>query len=290
LNQHVHDLETVDRCLLCASQNVGVADRDFHFCRCAECGYVYDSPRPTRASIVRFYSAQDRYEDWLQHDHDRDRLWRRRLNKLLPSARPGNLLDVGTGIGQFLAIAKPHFSEVMGTEVSATAVEIARSRYGLDVLRGAIEEIELPAASFDNISMVHVLEHVHEPLATLQRCHELLRTGGVLLVCVPNDVRSWSTRVQAMAARISKNGRRSAVLGLPRATEAREIHLSHFTTATLRFALERTGFVVRQMGCDPFYVASGLKLLLHEANYRIHDAFRLPSYQTIWCVAEKRSA
>jgi SAM-dependent methyltransferase len=135
--------------------------------------------------------------------------------------------------------------------------------------------------------MIHVLEHVHDPVRVLQRCHSLLRPKGILLICVPNDIQSWSSKIRATVGRLLENPRRSSVLGLRRVTEAPEIHLSHFTEGTLRLALERCGFALRRIDCDPFYAASGLSLALHEANYQVHRLLSLSTYQALWAVAEK---
>ncbi len=281
-------VEHLSTCLLCTSGNIKCVDPEFNFAKCLDCGYVFDNPRLTRESVVEYYSAHDKYEHWLQQDASRDSLWHRRLRKFLTHARPGNLLDVGTGIGQFLSIAKPHFTDVAGTEVSASAVEIARSRYGLNVMRGEVETIDLPPSSFQNITLFHVLEHVHDPIMTIQACYSLLQPGGVLLVCVPNDIWSWSARLRVLAGKIRRDPKRSSVYGLRHSADTQEIHLSHFTPRTLRAALERCGFSVRRVDCDPFYAASGSKLLLHHLNYQVHHLLRLPTYQAMWVIAEKR--
>ncbi|MBC8076308.1 MAG: class I SAM-dependent methyltransferase, partial [Chloroflexales bacterium] len=44
----------------------------------------------------------------------------------------------------------------------------------------------LPPAHYDALSLINVLEHVHQPAAMLQTAARLLRPGGVLLVHVPN--------------------------------------------------------------------------------------------------------
>src|SRR5262249_10235945 len=150
-------METLDACLVCRSSRLESVDSEWHFCRCAECGYVFDNPRPTYDELVAFYSQPAKYDHWLRRENARDALWKRRVKKLLPHRQAGNLLDVGTGIGQFLHHAKPFFSQVHGTEVSESAIATAREKYGLLIDRGQVEEMNFPAASFDNLTLFHVL-------------------------------------------------------------------------------------------------------------------------------------
>src|SRR6266478_9382276 len=114
----MQDWESLSRCSLCDSERIDAVDAEYNLCRCPACGYVFDNPRPTLEALVRFYSKPRKYDSWLEVEGLRNGLWKRRLRKLLKHAGRGNLLDVGTGTGQFLNVAKPYFDHVTGTEVS----------------------------------------------------------------------------------------------------------------------------------------------------------------------------
>lgn len=276
--------ETLSACPLCSSSNVAHLDQDFHFDRCATCGLVFDNPRPTTEAIAGHYSRTSQYDSWLDSLNAREKMWKRRLKKMLPDVVPGTLLDVGTGIGQFLAVARPFFTAVYGTEVSTSAISIGRERYNLTVLHGSIDELELPRV--DNLTMIHVLEHVGDPAATLRRCHALLNPGGRLFVCVPNDLRSWTSRLRAIKSRLLPNGN-SPMIGLPRWESTHEIHLSHFNGKSLAFAAKLCGFRVLRMDIDPYFVASGARLLANQLNFGVHKMFGFSSFQALWMVAER---
>jgi SAM-dependent methyltransferase len=275
--------ETLSQCILCGSPAISPIDKEFGFFHC-KCGFIFDNPRPTLAAIAEHYSKDDQYDGWIKDIEPREKLWQRRLSKFLPDAAKGSLLDVGAGIGQFLNIAKPYFTQVAGTELSESACQIAKETYGLDLKLGTIDSLDLP--SFDNITLVHVLEHVPSPKETLARCYDLLNPGGRLLICVPNDIKGWDSRLRAFKSRRRPNGC-SPLLGLPRCGESPEIHLSHFTRETLTRGVIDAGFKVRRVHIDPYYVRYGWKLLAHHALFAIHDILRLPTYQTLWVVAEK---
>jgi SAM-dependent methyltransferase len=285
--------ETAPCCDVCRSARIHNVDPDFHFCRCDACGYVFDSPRPSAAQIAVFYSQPGKYDSWLREERSRDALWQRRLAKFLPHKAEGNLLDIGAGVGQFLYLARGSFTEVAGTEVSRSAIKIAKDKYGIELYEGEAEALPLPPAAFDNICLFHVLEHVAGPSGLLGRCRELLRPQGTLVIAVPNDVLAWSSWIKkhGKRLRLKRFQKFSPVLGISRAGGSREIHLSHFTPAVLRRVVEGAGLTVVEESLDPYYVAGGARLLLESAYYGLHRAlhalFKINRYETIWMIARK---
>jgi 2-polyprenyl-3-methyl-5-hydroxy-6-metoxy-1,4-benzoquinol methylase len=287
------DTEVVLACNVCRSDRIQNVDPDFHFCRCDFCGYVFDSPRPSFAEISAFYSRAGKYDTWLKEERARDILWKRRLNKLLQSGARGRLLDIGAGYGQFLYHARPLFEEVTGTEVSKSAVALASEKYGLSLLSGQIEELDLPLQSFDTITLFHVLEHVPDPSNLVSRCRALLTPQGTVVIAVPNDVLAWTSNIKKIGKRLGIKSfqKFSPKLGISRAGASREIHLSHFTPAVLRRLLENCGLQVTEESLDPYYVSRGVRLFLDSAYYAVHcllhAILKINRYDTIWMVARK---
>jgi SAM-dependent methyltransferase len=289
------DWETLSHCSLCDSEKIESLDLAYNLCRCQACGYVFDNPRPTLKSLVGFYSKPRQYDSWLAVEAPREQLWRRRLRKLLKHTGRGSLLDVGTGTGQFLNTAKLYFDNVTGTEVSQSGLRVAKEKYDLVVSHGELAECNLPRENFDTITLFHVLEHVPDPRNTLALCRELLRKDGILLVCVPNDVLAWTSKLKLIGKRLGLKPfeKFSPKLGVPLVFTSREIHLSHFTPTVLRRTLEQEGFDIVDESLDPYYSATGLRLLLHSAYYAFHRllfaVLRVNRYGTIWVVAKKSS-
>jgi SAM-dependent methyltransferase len=286
-------LEVVQSCCVCQSERIEKVDPYYNLCQCESCGYVFDSPRPTAVAVSAFYSRPAQYDSWIEQERERDALWSRRLKKFLPHKSEGNLLDIGAGIGQFLHYARPFFTKVAGTEISESAVRIAKQKYGIDLRVGQIEEINLPLASFDNITLFHVLEHVPDPARLIGRCRELLRPRGVLVIAVPNDVQAWTSNIKKLGKRMGMKAfqKFSPVLGIARAGESREIHLSHFTPAVLRQLVKNTGLEIIEEDIDPYYVSSGVRLILDSTYYGLHQMIysmmKANHYDTIWMVARK---
>jgi ubiquinone/menaquinone biosynthesis C-methylase UbiE len=287
------DMEVVLSCNVCRSNRIRKVDSEFNFCRCDSCGYVFDSPRPSFAQVSEFYSQTGKYDIWLKEERARDMLWKRRLKKLVPRSAGGSLLDIGAGIGQFLHHAQPLFTSVVGTEVSESAVAIAKQKYSLALLVGELQELDLTPDSFDIITLFHVLEHVPDPRMLIDRCHSILKPSGMLLVAVPNDVLAWTSKIKKLGKRllIRPFQKFSPVLGISRAGASREIHLSHFTPSVLRQLLESSGLQVVEESLDPYYVSRGVRLFLDSLYYKLHRALhttlKINRYDTIWMVARK---
>jgi len=139
----------------------------------------------------------------------------------------GKLLDVGCGDGRFLAKMRDLGWEVTGVEPDGLAVEVARERFGLDVHRGTLEDIRFPERTFDVVTMNHVIEHVPDPVGTLEECLRVLKPGGRLVVTTPN--------VESLGHRLF--GKRWFHLDPPR-------HLYLFSARSLLMCAERAGLRV----------------------------------------------
>ena len=103
-----------------------------------------------------------------------------------PGERSARVLDVGCGNGAFLQLARSAGWSVHGIDFDPIAVATARN-CGLDVRQGGLELLQAAEPeSFAWISLSHVLEHVHEPVAWLHALHRLVRPGGTLWLQTPN--------------------------------------------------------------------------------------------------------
>lgn len=286
-------METLIKCPLCAS-SIEELDSKALLSKCAACGYIFDNPRPTKQEIIAYYSKPAKYDLWLGEEGARELLWKRRLKLLLATAKKGSLLDVGAGIGQLLALAKPYFSEIAGTEVSKSAVELAKSKYGLSLFNSEVETIDFGSKKFDNITLFHVLEHVHDPKGLVACCHRLLNPGGMLYIAVPNDVLSLKMRLKRLLNRLGVKRYGAGKMALPRIVldgSIHEIHLSHFTPQVLAACLEKSGFKVVENSLDPYYAALGSSLVRKNLYFGLHKALKsllnINLYDTIWIAAKK---
>lgn len=253
-------LETT-RCDLCAANDaeelmrapdLRCGDGVFSVVRCRQCSLVYVNPRPDRESLAAYYPSQSAQ---LPVTDQRGSAFGRGLRDvafgrpiplggafawlynstafraLARTGRRGRVLDVGCGGGSYLQQWLALDWSVEGLEIDPTAAARATDLLNAPVHVGFAEELELPRARFDLVTMSHSLEHMRSPSLVLQRITHWLRPGGLLLVMVPNFA--------ALDRRVF--GQRWYGLEVPR-------HLYHFEPRTLRDMLERAGFVVDQLG------------------------------------------
>ena len=94
------------------------------------------------------------------------------------------VLDIGCGNGAWLKMAREGGWGVGGVEPDPVSREQGRT-HGFDV-RATITEWLAEPESFDYVTMSHVIEHVHDPLALLRDAYNLLKPGGGIYVDTPN--------------------------------------------------------------------------------------------------------
>jgi SAM-dependent methyltransferase len=112
----------------------------------------------------------------------------------MPVSRRGRLLDVGCGSGLFLERMRDFGWQVTGVEPDAAAASAANERLGDDaVIVAHVDDPTLAPASFDAVTLSHVIEHVPDPVGTLRSCRDLLAPAGTL-VCVTPNTRSLGAR------------------------------------------------------------------------------------------------
>lgn len=189
---------------------------------CGHCGLVWVSPRPLVDDLGRLYPGYHThrapepisllkravrrgiparlmgYRDAVRDPLERGLGWwlswvgplrevARHGVLWLPADRRGRLLDVGCGSAAFLGHMRGLGWTVSGVDTDPEAVSAARSTLGDgEVHLGSVEKLELPDASFEAITMSHVLEHLPDPAESLRACKRLLVPGGWLVVITPN--------------------------------------------------------------------------------------------------------
>lgn len=103
-------------------------------------------------------------------------------------------VEIGPGTGQATRPLLEHGIAVTAVEPGAALAEFLRSKLGpefpaLEVLVGKLEEVELEAGAFDLIFAATAF-HWLDRETRFQRCHDLLREGGVLAVMHTNQIES----------------------------------------------------------------------------------------------------
>lgn len=198
----------------------------YQLVRCRLCEFQYVNPRP-RADLI--YSGYMQGDDpaYVSQIRARERTFAASLEEIARAAGgKGRLLDVGTAAGAFIAAARKQGWDAEGCEPNYWLAAWGARHYGICIRTGDLLELDYPHSSFDVITLWDVIEHMSHPQLVLNRCHALMRPGGVLVVNYP-DIGSWIARIL---------GRRWPFLT--------SVHLSYFDRRTIRRMLENTGYDV----------------------------------------------
>src|SRR4051812_26003190 len=103
--------------------------------------------------------------------------------------RPGQVLDLGCNNGYGSFEFSCHGHQVIGVDVSAEALNNARSRFKADNLEfRQVDGANLPFESdrFDLITSFQVIEHIVEMEPYLSEIRRVLKPGGLAIFTTPN--------------------------------------------------------------------------------------------------------
>jgi 2-polyprenyl-3-methyl-5-hydroxy-6-metoxy-1,4-benzoquinol methylase len=192
---------------------------------CLDCGLTFVQPILAPEHIEQYY-AKGYYGR--RHPALKDFFMNMRVRQVGPPRASGRLLDVGCGGGDFPLAARKRGWQVVGIEQGGAPIMEQQDALGIRVVPPERMH-ELEAASFEVVTIWHVLEHLPEPRATLESVRRLLAPNGRLVVEVPN-FGSWQARL---------GGPDWFHIDVPR-------HLLHFDRRALEALLVRAGFVVER--------------------------------------------
>ncbi len=250
-------MEKLDQCPVCNSTqhkaflacvDHTVSRETFSIVQCDSCGFKFTNPRPQETDLGKYYKS----EDYVSHSNTkkgfinstyqsvRKYTLLKKLQLISKYFKTGKILDIGCGTGEFLNTCKSAKWQTLGIEPDVDARQMAIKNFGLDV-REEDELTGLPDASFDVISMWHVLEHVPRLNERVEELKRLIKPNGIIIIAVPN--------CNSLDAKIYKE--EWAAYDVPR-------HLYHFTPKDIDALFAKQGlkvFKVLPMIFDSFYVS-----------------------------------
>lgn len=103
--------------------------------------------------------------------------------------RSGSLLELGSFEGTFTQYLLPYFDDITCVDASSEAIKVAKKKFRpgfVDFIHDTFEQVHLPK-KYDNIILMHTLEHLDDPVFVLKRINdEWLADGGQLFLACPN--------------------------------------------------------------------------------------------------------
>lgn len=169
-----------------------VSRETFSICIDHDSELLVTTPRPLAERLGAYYKSDsyishtDSKKSFIDKVYQIVRIFaiRRKVNLINSfSNSDKNILDIGTGTGDFLLACKQNGWNVAGVEPNQKAKKQSEYKTGIKVVN---DISELKNMQFDVITMWHVLEHVSDLRAYVTSLKKLLKPKGTLVVAVPN--------------------------------------------------------------------------------------------------------
>lgn len=234
-------------CPICSSTNVSTIcqlyddrygyPKDVQMMICADCGHRF-SDQPLEPKVIAAlytdyyqrstidpesfsaYHEPNRLVGWLNGDYSSAARW-------VPAGV--RVLDIGCGLGWNVAYHAARGSDAHGVDADRNAKVIA-DKYDLKISIGLFDPNKYDPNYFDYVTMDQVIEHVTNPVETLEGVWHVLKMDGHCIVSTPN-ANGWACRVF---------GRKWLNWHVP-------YHQQFFSERSISLLAENTGFVVESI-------------------------------------------
>ena len=162
---------------------------------CRHCGLMYANPRSKEEDHVQIRGYDPDYVIEQITVHERQRLEKEALQvrdyevarALVAQRFPhrGRLLEVGSGLGYLLDYFRKDGWDTLGVEPNAGLCRYAERELGLKVVPEILDDAGIADESFDVVLMMHVIEHVPDPIDAMREVHRILKPGGLFVMETP---------------------------------------------------------------------------------------------------------
>ena len=232
------------------TKDYSLTGEDFQIIQCSHCTLEYTDPAPSKEDIAPYYN----FPSYISHTDSKEGFVNKIYHKVrnltltqktnwvqsLFTGHKGQLLEVGAGTGAFAHSMSKQGWKVTALEPDESSRNKALENYNIQLL--PIEKLnDLDSASYEVITLWHVLEHVHDLNEYMKLFHRLLKPNGRLVIAVPNYT-SYD------AGFYKKHW---AAYDVPR-------HLYHFSPMSMHYLTKKHKmFIVQKlpMWFDSFYVS-----------------------------------
>ena len=211
----------------------------FQLVQCTDCSLAVIQPTPPPASLDKYYpasyygSGKRKFSGVIEFltvlgCKLRAKKVVQQISRTKSGQHANKILDVGCGRANLLRHLNRIGCECYGTE---------RAKFpddghldGIDIFKGSVVERRYESDYFDAVVIWHVLEHLNDPLETLDEIARITRKNGIISIAVPNFSSLQSSLFKSDWFH----------LDLPR-------HLFHFNVKNLCQVLTNRGYSVQTM-------------------------------------------
>lgn len=279
-------------CIICEKPTVLLYAKTrlgYGILHCKNCNFAQRNYIPPKNTMAQSYKKG--YLEFLQtglqggekkfRDYDARLLEKKQFLRLIqipkqvpPSAQ--NIFDIGFGAGEFLEIFdKPGF-QIDGCDLAPQSVDYVKSKFNKARLEyGFFEDLDLQANYYSVVIAWSLIEHFHNPNTVLKKAFEILKPGGILLMCGANF-----------------NSQKRKEMG----TEWKLFSYNHFyffSPLALKLALQKAGFKkvkFYHINNDGFFNKPRLlKRVFRRAMSFLHHGSLIQRSKKFYCLATKQT-
>jgi len=155
------------------------------------------------------------------------------------------LLDLGCGNGSYTVELARRAAWTCGLDLQFNLLQSFPT--AIPRVQGAAESLPFKNESFDCITLIEVLEHTHSDARVLDECRRVLRSGGKLVLFVPNKLHPFETHPSHLAG-LTLGTNVPFFSWLPGALHTRISSARIYSRRRIEGMARAAGFEVRKVG------------------------------------------
>lgn len=157
---------------------------------CKDCGQVFlDYSSLSQKNLEDYYKINNPFEKVEELNSSHQNMRSEQVNFVLDNINKDyknfKFLDIGCGSGYYLKLLKNKGLYCEGIERSNMMCDMINKHYDIKCTNTSFEELNLEN-KFDVVSIITVLEHLHNPKKCLLKINDLINSGGYLFIEVPD--------------------------------------------------------------------------------------------------------
>ena len=188
----------VKECILCGSPDYEVVGTTYGWPwhQCKGCTHVYNGRRLSPEQYLEFYKTvdepinySDTYTDEEIQDYRMKFVASPKVDYIIQQCqnKGKKWLDVATGNGDIVYLAKQKGYQAKGIEINPDAVSYGKRKWGADIYLGRIEDFEKEnTEKWDIISFLGISDIIVNPVEYIQIAYRMLNDHGTMAMSFPN--------------------------------------------------------------------------------------------------------
>lgn len=160
--------------------------------KCDDCEVIFISPRPDEKEMEKLYATGeaggDNAKKHQRYSFYKDIMARHTLKILKSLKQTGDILELGSGGGQFLKMAKKYGFTPFGEEINRDQADFISKNFLIQMESKPAEDDSIfGERKFDIIYHKDLLSHLRDPIKAFKVFYEKLKPGGILVFETGNN-------------------------------------------------------------------------------------------------------